>query len=96
MVRYLEHRTLDNLLKHLLFRLWIRYPNTYGNIVFHIVVFSQAYIKILSNSFTFKKMNLKLYLKTKEKGICAKPLTSLQVLAKFMNFLKKNSTDICV
>lgn len=44
----------------------------------------------------FKKMNLKLYLKTKEKGICAKPPTSLQVLAKFMNFLKKNSTDICV
>lgn len=34
-------------------------------------------------------MNLNLYLKTKEKGICAKPPTSLQVLAKFMNFLKK-------
>lgn len=41
-------------------------------------------------------MNLKLYLKTKEKGICAKPPTSLQVLAKFMNFFFKNSTDICV
>lgn len=30
-------------------------------------------------------MNLKLYLKTNEKGFCAKP-PALQVLAKFMNF----------
>lgn len=43
-----------------------------------------------------KKMNLKLYLKTKEKGICAKPPTSLQVLAKFMNFLKKKIPRIFV